>query len=239
MNVIPTAYIPIGKPEYKGKINDYMNHHNCIILLIKPDDSINSNSLNPLNSRHFITVTKKQEKDKYTIFDSNDIYTTLTYTLKNIANFIGEEVDNSRLVFGQYLEAKIDQISNEVEKTTDFNKLSLINDEFKKIKDIYNIYGSYLFANSNIIQVINAPLQTIRPVCFFWSILRTLHPEKSEKDLICMLDDVVARSGINDVPNINDEKDLVLIHIIESFVKLDNITITDREEKFKYRTILG
>jgi hypothetical protein len=70
--------------------------------------------------------------------------------------------------------------------------------------------------------------------------LRALHPEKTQNESHCLLNEAVLKSGINDVPTIReyDYFDLVLIHIFETFVNTNKQIIKSEIEIDEYRSHL-
>jgi hypothetical protein len=267
MNIIPNANIPIGKPEYRGKIYNYMKHHNTIILLINSLQD-QSQQLDPFYTRHFITITKIGNNDKYVIFNSGGQF-KIDRTLEHIINFIGGSFQKIKIendnyhksinvakeyvnLLNQTIRIKLDYIHpDDIEIQHDHAKQDII----KKERDSDPLYIQYskllknhnnekrspvqfFLKNTNIIPIEMSFQQ--RQTSFFWSILRALHPEKTQDESICMLNAAVIKSGINNIPTIhkNDYFDLVLIHIFETLINTNKQIIKSETEIDEYRSYL-
>jgi hypothetical protein len=96
----------------------------------------------------------------------------------------------------------------------------------------------FFLRNTNIIPIEMSFQQ--RPTCFLWSMLRALHPEKTQDESMCMLNEAVLKSGIHDVQTIHeyDYFDLVLIHIFETFINTNKLINKSETEIDEYRSHL-
>jgi hypothetical protein len=95
--VIEPKLLPIGKPEYFGKIDEYMNGNSSIIIGVIPDgyksgkkEEKGKKELNEIERGHCILILKSPEGD-YSVADSSEFaYVSSIEGCKDIINFIGK-----------------------------------------------------------------------------------------------------------------------------------------------------
>ncbi len=218
---------------------------------------------------HAVTICKEIDpanpgKELYSVYDSTGDYRMCSKGYKNLSNFAGNDVSAKLtpddISFDKWLKTErgrrqtelnnlfkiardTDLINDNLEATMALspflNEMIQLDSEALQILSWSSRYEDYLFEGTNI-RPIKCPLQTNRPTCVFWSILRALHPEKTKEEIQCILGAALEKSGLNSPESIipvDERRDLLILHIFEEFV--DSNDMRSQEQRRINRWVLG
>lgn len=220
----PTYDLPIGSPEMFGRIDDFFGNNPAILIILKvpenqPRSMLQLPNINPLNKFHFVIIMKSGDGMKYKFFDPNGYNIQMEPSYKNIINFVGDRPITDEHI--DKLEEKFEEIAkeepgtlNSASNTSKVNRLQyvadLVNNEKGKRDFITSIFRRSKYFDDSCLAI-----QGNRPVCFFWSFLRLLHPEKTTAQFTCMIKKLKRDENLPQAFS----NDLLAISMIEHFIE--------------------
>jgi len=225
----PTYDLPIGSLEMFGRIDDYFGNYSSMLIILKIPEELQGPpkfrilpNINPLNKYHVAMVMKSGDGIKYKFFDPAGYIVDMENSYKNIINFVGDHpitrdyVEKLRIRSEEHNTLNIDPLNNTSDKNFDLKveQAASTIDEFRRA--LMKLIGTQnIFLRSKYFDDSCLPIQGNRPVCFFWSFLRSLHPEKTAIQFSCMIQKLKRSENLPETFS----NDLLAISIIEHFIE--------------------
>ena len=225
---IKVTNVKLGDPRNFGRLDEFMGDHRVAVIYLFTDEAVDKSKglfLNALNFIHAVTICRTSEDGKppeYRFFDSMGTNMIHLYSkgIVNLLHFAG----------------------NAIARDQSPENIRALRGEIIRLSKARTPFSSYI-DEVNIKPFLCNTSQT-RPSCTFWSLMRTLHPEKSGMELQCYIDTLVLQSGVDEYTstlnrhnltahlNIQHiQRELLIIHILQEYTTMQRNTRNQRTKQ--------